>query len=69
MRSITPRLLKRFIPAYTGNTEFLEHCTGDMPSMDITMHILLNPEKSEFPGAARRQWENEIRLRQGELFR
>jgi hypothetical protein len=35
--------------------EFSEVCTGDMPSADRVIHYLENPEKSDFPDAARRQ--------------
>lgn len=37
--------------------EFSEHCTGDMPSGDVALHYVLNPHKSDFPDAARRQGE------------
>jgi hypothetical protein len=39
------------------DNEFSEHATGDMESEKYIPHILFNPEKSEYPDAARRQCE------------
>lgn len=33
--------------------EFSEHCTADMPSADKMIHYLMNPQKSDFPEAAK----------------
>jgi len=47
------------------DNEFSEQMTGDFnpgnpDSSDTMMHVLQNPEKSDFPDAARRQWNNGI---------
>jgi hypothetical protein len=35
--------------------EFSDHCTADMPSMDISLHKMMNPDSSDFPESAKRE--------------
>lgn len=56
--------MKRLRGNMIPDNEFSEICTGDMPSMDLAVHYLLNPDKCDFPESAKRQqewWKNEQR--------
>lgn len=58
MRS-APTIIERQLPQRIECplNEFSEHCTGDMPTMDISLHYMWNPDKCQFPETARREQE------------